>query len=506
MGIYKKSNIKINIILEIILCKILFILGKDNIANKNTIIIEVKQKLIDKSFEDEEIKNENYYNLIVNKLVPNNLYLEFKINSEKAQIPGYLTFTAQYNYYGLDTCIKLENDNIFNITSTSTLQSLPSFQLYNNEYQKYYYIKENISISDSENYAIDMNDIDIIIPENNEKQAKCLIVGLNPIRDLQKNMGIKNLPLVIKSNKKIKNNFQVYLTILYKINEIFMLIGEPPHLLYPNLYHIKSYKEIENYNLKNEFSTYYMKNLNAWTIKLDQIFIGNDSYTSGEKFIGQFSLDYIPFIVPMDFFRKYLSYGLDYYISKNICSQKGRPLTSKFAHSIINDKKQTYIFISCQKDKIENLTEFYERMPEFSFKNKELNKTFKFEGKNLFAEVGNFLVLMIMPDLFNKIIVTFGKMFMEKYLFTFNYDRNTIGFYDESIKIKNLNKNISENKIPIEVVFFFIFVLFLVIILFMFKFLKGKKLKGKLNLDDKDNQDDLIEKELIDINKENENS
>ena len=181
-------------------------------------------------------------------------------------------------------------------------------------------------------------------------------------------------------------------------------------------------------------------------------------------------------------------------------------MTSKFAHSIINDKKQTYIFISCQKDKIENLTEFYERMPEFSFKNKELNKTFKFEGKNLFAEVGNFLVLMIMPDLFNKIIVTFGKMFMEKYLFTFNYDRNTIGFYDESIKIKNLNKNISENKIPIEVVFFFIFVLFLVIILFMFKFLKGKKLKGKLNLDDKDNQDDLIEKELIDINKENENS
>ena len=471
MGIYKKSNIKINIILEIILCKILFILGKDNIANKNTIIIEVKQKLIDKSFEDEEIKNENYYNLIVNKLVPNNLYLEFKINSEKAQIPGYLTFTAQYNYYGLDTCIKLENDNIFNITST-----------------------------------FNMNDIDIIIPENNEKQAKCLIVGLNPIRDLQKNMGIKNLPLVIKSNKKIKNNFQVYLTILYKINEIFMLIGEPPHLLYPNLYHIKSYKEIENYNLKNEFSTYYMKNLNAWTIKLDQIYIGNDSYTNGEKFIGQFSLDYIPFIVPMDFFRKYLSYGLDYYISKNICSQKGRPLTSKFAHSIINDKKQTYIFISCQKDKIENLTEFYERMPEFSFKNKELNKTFKFEGKNLFAEVGNFLVLMIMPDLFNKIIVTFGKMFMEKYLFTFNYDRNTIGFYDESIKINNLNKNISENKIPIEVVFFFIFALFLVIIMLMFKFLKNKKLKGKLNLDEKDSQDDLIEKELIDINKENENS
>ena len=503
MGIFKISNIKINIFLEIILCKILFILGKDNIVNKNTIIIEVKQKLMDKSFEDEEIKAKNYYNLIVNKLVPNNLYLEFKINSEKAKIPGYLTFTSQYNYYGLDTCINLENDNTFNISSN--FYNLPYLQLFNNEYQKYYYIKENISISDIENYSINMNNIEIIIPETNEKQAKCLIVGLNQIRDLQQNMGIKNLPLVIKSNEKIKNNFQTYLTILYKFNEILMLIGEPPHLLYPNVYHIKAYKEIENYNLKNEFNTYFMKNLNSWTIKLDQIYIGNEEYTSVEKFIGQFSLDYIPFIVPMDFFRKYISHGLDYYISKNICSQKGRPLTNKFAHSIINDKKQTYIFISCQKNKIENLSEFYERIPEFSFKNKELNKTFKFESKNLFVEVENFLVLMIMPDLFNKIIITFGKIFMEKYLFTFNYDRNSIGFYDESIKIKNINKNIVENKIPIEVIFVLIGVLFLIIIMFTFKFIKSKKIKGKLNLENKDNQDDLIEKELIDINKENEN-
>ena len=203
MGIFKISNIKINIFLEIILCKILFILGKDNIINKNTIIIEVKQKLMDKSFEDEEIKAKNYYNLIVNKLVPNNLYLEFKINSEKAKIPGYLTFTSQYNYYGLDTCINSENDNTFNISSN--FYNLPYLQLFNNEYQKYYYIKENISISDIKNYSINMNNIEIIIPETNEKQTKCLIVGLNQIRDLQQNMGIKNLPLLIKSNEKIKN-------------------------------------------------------------------------------------------------------------------------------------------------------------------------------------------------------------------------------------------------------------------------------------------------------------
>ena len=119
-----------------------------------------------------------------------------------------------------------------------------------------------------------------------------------------------------------------------------------------------------------------------------------------------------------------------HYLSKNICTQKGRPLGKNFAHSIINDKKQTFIFISCQKDKIENITEFYERLPEFSFRNKDLNITFKFEGKELFVEEGNFLVLMLMPDLFNKNIISLGKIFMEKYLFCFNYDRNVIGFYD----------------------------------------------------------------------------
>ena len=504
MVILKITNIKINIILVIILCKILFILGEDNKNNRNTIILNIKRKLIDKEIIDKEKKEKNYYSLIVNKLVPNNLYIDFTINSKNVNIPGYLTFTSQYNYYGFDTCIQSENDNIFNISSI--LQHLPDLKKINNQYQNYYYLNDNISISDIEKNIIELNNIEIIISERNERQVRCLIVGLNPIMDLKQNHGIKNLPLAIKSYKKIKNknNFQTYLTILYQKNKVSMLIGQPPHLIYPDSYHIKAYKEIENYNIKREFNNYYMNNLNTWTIKLDQVSIGNDTYTNGEKFIGQFSLDYIPFMVPMDFFRQYLSYGLENYISKNICKKKSRPLINKFAHSIINDKKQTYMFISCEKDKIENLTEFYEQMPDFSFKSKELNKTFKFKGKNLFFEEDNFLVLMIMPDLFNKMIITFGKIFMEKYLFCFNYDRNTIGFYDESIKINNYNKNISANKINFELFFILIVVFFFVIIIYMFHLIKGKKTKGNLILKNNDNKNDLIEKELIDINKDNE--
>ena len=347
----------------------------------------------------------------------------------------------------------------------------------------------------------------MVISEINENKAKCLIVGLNPFIDLKQNYGIKNLPLSFKSNKIIKNNN--YITFLYNKNQSFMLIGDPPHITYPNLFSIKTYKEIDNYKLKSEYNRYYMKNLNNWSIKLDQIYIGNESYINEDKIIGQFSLDYIPFIVPMDLYKKYLSKGLDYYIAKNICHQKSRPLNNKFAHSIINDKKQTFIFIYCDKNKIENLTEFYEQVPEFTFSNRELNKTFKFEAKNLIIEEDNFLVLMIMPDLFNKNFISLGKMFMEKYLFCFNYDRNTIGFYDEVINIKNINinknKNISYNKFPIDFYLILIPIFLFGAIILILKLFKKSKIKRNAILENKDNKDDLIEKELIEINKDNSN-
>ena len=503
MAIFRIPNMKMNIFFFIIVCKITSIFPINIINNKNTLILEVKNVLIDEAIFNKEKKEKNFYNLIVNKLVPNNLYLDFKINSENVQIPGYLTFATEYNYYGTDICLKLEKDNIFNISSN--IQQLSNFQTFNNEYQKYYYVDENISFADINNHLIKCNNIRVIFPQINENKAKCLILGLSPIIDLNQNKGIENLPLAIKSIKKKNNNnnFQTYLTILYQNNTVFMTIGEPPHIVYPDLYSIKNYKEIANYNLNNELSTFFLKNKNIWTIKLDQIIIGNDTYKNGEKFLGQFSLDYIPFILPMDIFRKYLSHSLDYYISKKICFQKGRPLTSQFAHSIINNKKQTFIFIYCEKDKIENLTEFYSQMPDISFRNKELNKTFTFEGKNLFVEEDNFLVLMIMPDLFNTIIITLGKMFMEKYLFCFNYDMNTIGYYDGIMRKSKVVKNITENKFPVEYYYVLIPIIFLVIIIFMFGFFRSKNKKGNVIMENKDNKDDSIEKELIDINKEN---
>ena len=431
----------------------------------------------------------------------NNLYLDFNIISEKIKFPGYLTFRSQYNHLGIETCINLENSIDYNISSP--LKELPGFQIYNNQYKKYFYLKENISLTDIEGLEYKINNIEIITPDTNEKQAKCIIIGLNPNIEF-KNTNInylRNLPLTIKANSK-NYNLKTYLTIIYNFNTAFnniLILGEPPHAIYPNLFNIKKYKEIENYSLKKELKNYYKNNQNIWSIKLDNIYIGNESY-SNESFIGQFSLDYIPFLIPMELYRKYLSYYLDTYISDHICEQKGRPLYNKYAHSITGDKRQTFIFIYCKTNKIENITEFYNNIPEINFVNKELNKNFTFKGKELFIEEDDYLILMIMPDLFNKVTITFGKIFMEKYLFSFNYDKNIIGFYNDNFEYitKNNNKNknniINTNNIPIGAFFIIIIIIFLLgIIAFMFKFFRLKKIK---------NNNETIERELIDVNED----
>ena len=181
--------------------------------------------------------------------------------------------------------------------------------------------------------------------------------------NLKQNKGIHNLPLSIKSNKKDRN-FQAYFTLFYNNDNDILLIGKPPHIIFPDLFNVKNYREIENYNMRQDYNSFFLKNHDIWSIKLDQIYFNNTIISDNQTFTSQFSLDYIPFLVPMELFREYLSLGLDFYLSKNICKQKSRPLSNKYAHSIINDKRQTFVFISCDKNKIENISEFYERMPD----------------------------------------------------------------------------------------------------------------------------------------------
>ena len=457
----------------------------------NTIILPLKQLEIPLNNIIKE-KLSDPLGLIINKIIPNNLYLKLNFISHGIELRGYITFNSQYNYFGIDSCVKIENEKKYKIMTPTEI--ITGINLFYNQYQEYYHLKENITIYTINNNNF-LNEIDLIIPENNENEAECIILGLNPNSNDKSNIILKNFPLSMKANSN--KNFKSYLSILYNnsgeynIDNItsFLTLGEPPHILYPNIFNKDKYKEIYNYRVKNEKINLFSKDSqsNQWSIEINKI-----SFEKGiiyrNNYIGLFSLDYIPFLLPMELFSHYIDIYFKKYINNKICYKKGRPLSNKFAHTLHDDKKQTFIFIYCDKNKIENISKFYDSMPTLKLRNDLLNKTFEFSGKELFVEEDDNISLMLIPDLFGEIRITLGKIFMEKYQFTFDYDNNKIGFYDYEFKTNEIN-NLSLNYFSSNDYKFYLFIItFASILVIIIKFGYHNK-----------NRNNIKEEELIEL-------
>ena len=233
------------------------------------------------------------------------------------------------------------------------------------------------------------------------------------------------------------------MTILYNYSKesninknSFLIVGEPPQIIYPNIFKMENYKEINNYKVENEYLNFFSKvsHYISWSIEINKISFNNRNINNN-SYIGVFYLDYIPFLLPIKLFNAYIDTYLMTYINNNVCYKKGRPLSRKYTHSVDKDKSQIFIFVYCEKNNIQNISKFYNSMPVLKFRNELLNKTFEFSSQELFVEENDGIYLMLIPDMFNKMKITFGKIFMEKYHFTFNYDSNKIGFYDCIINI-----------------------------------------------------------------------
>jgi hypothetical protein len=285
-------------------------------------------------------------------------------------------------------------------------------------------------------------------------------------------------------------------------NNGLLIIGKLPHMINPKLLDSQNYKEIDNYDEEKEkdYKNYYIKSIkeNSWAIKINNISFNSKNITrkiADESYIGQFSIDIIPFLLPMNLFRDYIDAYLNNFLSKGICHKKGRPLNKKFTHTLQDDKRQTFIFIYCKKAKIENISIFYESLPTLKLHNNLLNKSFEFSGKELFMEDDEYTYLMLIPDLFNNNRITLGRLFMEKYLFTFNFEMNKIGFYDEEFGEKQKDK-IFKNNIVFQI---FLYIFFFGAIILLVYLLMNKYLSKSKKHNPNNNDSNKKEQELIDV-------
>ena len=467
-------KISIHKIWIILLFQVIFSISP--IISKNYFVFPFKNKKIGEILTQKEEDSIEPLELWINTMIPNNLFLDVKINSLNVELIGYLTFNSQYNYFGLDECIQLENMTEYGILSP--ISEITGVNLFKNIYQDYFYLKDKIEILpiNKKEERIIVSSVDIVIPEDNNKKAKCIILGLEQNINHKESTRLLNFPLAIKSNLENTNkNFTTYLTVLYNSflkengtekleNDGLMVVGALPHAIYPDKFKAHAYKEIDNFYFKKGNYGFFSSNQDLWSIHITSQFSNSKSKSRNKDYIGTFSVDVVPFLLPMELFNLYIEKNLDRFLKRRHCVQRGRPLSKKFVHTLYDDKRQTFIVFYCEKKKIGNLEKFYKNLSPFVLRSEELDKNFVFEPKELFVEDEDFTYLMMVPDLFNEGQIILGRLFMEKYLFTFNYDNNKIGFYHYNNGTSSIIKNeITHNNLKIDVIIYaFSFVLIII--------------------------------------------
>ena len=437
--------------------------------------------------------NENYTNSdtsteILNKLVPNNIYLSLKVGSSQININSFLSLTQSFLSFGQDTC--LSNDEVvFNIAYSSSYNFISNITISNidlRKYEKLIYFQDTVIYS---NYSkeIKIRNMDCYSYTNNEI-IKCSIFGLDLNRDKTQN----NLLIAILEENKFSIK-KSYLTVIFKnISNIFqrnkseenidgeILLGPPPHEYYKNLFLEKELIEINTQSSRDKLS---------WIIRFDNVYIEDKknnsikyftfdkvTYYDFDQYYGVFFPEINPIYVPNNIFDYYIDNYFYKYLNKE-CLKRGRPLYNKFlTNSLL---KRTNIFVYCYKEKIKDKYTFYDEFPSLLLKNIYFKEIFSFEGKELFYEDNNYIYFTLLPEYSKQNKFLLGRIFMSKYQFTFNYDTKTIGYYNKNNSYINNNKSNEENEISrknnLEIkevyIIMLILVLFFIVLVFLVYYL-----------------------------------
>ena len=347
------------------------------------------------------------------------IFTKAEIGTPKTTIP----LSISTNSHGLvignlcDNNLNIEKST-YNNNSLSFYRESDSKIIFS-QYEGGYFAKESFSFynqleTKEEKNKITINNISFIyMPEysgTNFKNNKiCGIMGLSlqyvNYCEEQRNI-ISNL-----NRLNIINNY-VYAINYKRNNEGFILIGEEPHNVMPDLFnkdiYSKAYTSSDGYESME------------WKIEFTQIYF----YDNGEKKKltedkrAKFDID-INYIIGTNNYKKNIeNYFFAKYIDKNICYYE-------------KVKNQRYSMLICNDDSSFSIDTF----PNIYFYHKIFKFTFELTKDELFIKKNNKYIFLVFFSDYDIKYFVLGKIFFRKYLFTFNQDSKTIGFYNTEIKI-----------------------------------------------------------------------
>lgn len=239
--------------------------------------------------------------------------------------------------------------------------------------------------------------------------------------------------------------------------DLSFIIGDEPH--------ISSSDKYDKENLRHTNLLKYDGEL-KWLIEFDEVFYFPEGFkfnqNNGIDDLNQISVDEsykekkIIYSEYSEDFRAEMTFNLGIIICPkffyfSIDKTYFNNHTDKCEKNFVNNRYTIYV---CYKDfNTENFSSIY-------FYHKELNQTFILTEKDLFKIKGNKKYFLIIYDKFRPRFWMLGKIFLEKYLFNFNMESKTIGFYMDKTNISgdtnkeenNLNKILLTNLIWLLIV------------------------------------------------------
>ncbi len=370
---------------------------------------------------------------IMHNFLTNNIYTELNIANPSQNLATFIKSKDYCSYIGSNLC-NIENSN-YDSSLSENFENTTPYNLIFKDFQNVCLANEKIKLGTKiNNYLSSLEEVNFkkfyhspSNPYSSDNPKTCGVFGLKykADEDIEGENKCINIINGLYENELLNNNIKNNLfSIKYSKNDENidgkLIIGNYPHEYESNNYdenkYVVVYLNETSLEKNNDFHTtfyeaYFYKN-NKIGIFSQKIGINRPEYLHS-----LFILEQNMFMVPQTFFDLYIDNFFNEYIEEKICE-------------ILPIDLSKYNTIICKKNKIESLTTFYETFPTLFFFHFGFNTTFEFTRKDLLKEDDGVLYFMLFTDASNTDNYWgIGKIFLEKYLLTFDYGKNSIGYY-----------------------------------------------------------------------------
>ena len=370
---------------------------------------------------------------IMHNFLTNNIFTELTIADPPQKLATLIKSRDYCTYIGSYLC-NIEGSN-YDSTNSKSFNNTTEYNLKFKEFNNVCLATEKMNLStqlDNTNpEEVDLSQF--YHAPNNSYSANnpytCGVFGFRHQLDESQEGENKCISLIeglYNNNSTLKKINNLVFSIDYsQTDEVIdgqLIMGNYPHEYNSEKYDANNYKQI----FMNETSLEENKDFHTTFYEAFFFKDNNQSYNNKisidkpEQLHSIFILEQNMFCVPQAFFDLYIEEFFKEYINNRVCQS-------------VEIDLGRYKTIICNKSETSSTDSFDKTFPSVFFYHFEFNTTFEFTKEELLVEKDGLLYFMMYVDTQNVDgYWGIGKIFMKKYLLTFDFENHAMGYYNET--------------------------------------------------------------------------